>query len=71
MSLFENKNYKVELNDTGDGYAVVNLETGVTEFESTSLPRSIIVADESEGALDRYLKVSVEGADAPNVFPLR
>lgn len=74
MSLFDNKNYTVELNDNSDGYNVVNKETGVIEYTESSLPRCIIVAAESSSALDRYFPEE-EAKDEPkgvvrNLFPI-
>lgn len=41
----ENDNYRVVLNDDGDGYGVVNIETGVCEFEAISLPECMFAAE--------------------------
>lgn len=68
--IYENKNYKVEKAEDGEGYTVTNLATGVVEFSNASLPRSIIVAVESDSALDRYLPKE-EAASAPNIVPIR
>lgn len=70
--IYENKNYKVEKAEDGEGYTVTNLTTGVIEFSNPSLPRSIIVAVESDSALDRYLpKEAEEATDETNVVRLR
>lgn len=68
--LYTNKNYKVELAEGATEYTVTNVETGVVEFTNPSLPRCIIVAQESEAALDRYLPKEVN-QDASNVISLR
>lgn len=68
--LYENKNYKVELAENGQEYTVTNIATGVVEFMNTSLPRCLIVAQESDSALDRYMPKE-ETVDAPNVVSIR
>lgn len=44
-TVHNNENYWVVINDEGDGYGVVNRETGVTEFEAQSLPECIFAAE--------------------------
>ena len=68
--LYTNKNYKVELAENGQEYTVTNIATGVVEFSNPSLPRSIIVAQESDSALDRYLPKE-EVANAHNIVSIR
>lgn len=44
-SLYENKNYFVRVNSSGDGYDVVNKETKVVEFTSTQFPECIFASE--------------------------
>ena len=53
MFEFNTVNYTVQLSNNRDSYEVVNKETGVVEFEDTSLPRCIIVAEESQNFFDK------------------
>lgn len=46
-------NYSVTVNEEGNGYQVTNLATGVVEYTNTSLPRCLIIAEESEDYLSR------------------
>jgi hypothetical protein len=40
-----NENYRVLVNDAGDGYGVMNIPTGVVEFEAIALPECIFAAE--------------------------
>lgn len=68
--LYTNKNYKVELAEGGEEYTVTNIATGVVEFSNPSLPRCLIVAQESDAALDRFMPKE-EVANAPNIVSIR
>lgn len=46
--LYRGRLYEVSINGNGDGYQVTNLVTGVVEYENKSLPRCLIIFDESE-----------------------
>lgn len=52
--VFENSRYLVKANEALTGYEVVNKETGVVEYEHTTLPRSIIAATEYSEWLDKH-----------------
>ena len=65
---FENKHYIVRVKDDLMGYDVINKASGVIEYEHVSLPRSIMVAEESSNYLNDKNK---EVANAPNIVPIR
>lgn len=41
----ENSNYKVVVNEAGDGYEVINLVTDVMEFKAISMPECMFAAE--------------------------
>lgn len=48
VEFYRGATYVVTLEDGGDKYKVTNLNTGVVEYENTSLPRCLITAEESD-----------------------
>lgn len=68
--LFKNEKYEVSLPEGATKYIVKNIDTGVIEFEGESLPRCVIVAQESEAALSRLMPKEEAPSEA-NVIRLR
>lgn len=56
---FKTKLYQVVIKEDRSGYSVVNLETGVVEYDNPALPRCIIIAEEYTAALQRLDPVAV------------
>lgn len=56
MILYENKNYKVEVNEDGTGYSVVHRISNVTEASEQILPKAITSADVWNTAINNATK---------------
>ena len=49
--VYKNNNYVVYVNETNDGYIVVNTVTGVHEVKCEALPEAMSVAEQLNAAL--------------------
>lgn len=43
--VYDNENYTILINNEGTGYGVMNVPTGVIEFEAISLPECMFAAE--------------------------
>lgn len=71
-NLYKNDNYEVVLTGDAlgedgkygrDGYAVVNLTTGVVEHTTTVLPQALFQADAFQGALGQLSEAQDDAGD--------
>lgn len=50
-ALYTNDNYEVHVNSDGNGYDVVNIQTGIVEYENQQLPDCIFAAESMNSVL--------------------
>lgn len=63
--LYRGSTYEVSINDAGDGYQVTNLVTGIIEYKNASLPRCLIIFDESEDFMKDWREKSEKPVSIP------
>lgn len=67
MTVYENNNYKIVAIPERRTYEVINLKSGIVEFEDQVYPKCLATADTWSEAVDRHEQKSKERADVVDI----